>query len=39
MQGNETRWLLLTMVLILAEAFIHDMYTQSSKEETAFAIL
>lgn len=26
-------------VLILAEAFIHDMYTQSSKEERAFAIL
>lgn len=34
------QWPLTWQVLILAEAFIHDMYvTQSSKEERAFAIL
>lgn len=33
------QWPLTWQVLILAEAFIPDMYTQSSKEERAFAIL
>ena len=33
------QWPLTWQVLILAEAFIHDIYNQSSKEERAFAIL
>ena len=37
--GFYWQWSLTWQVLILAEAFIHDMYTQSSKEEKAFAIL